>query len=386
MAQKRKPESSRLNLLYIIQVLKTYSDENHPLSVKEIWKKINQEYGYLSCADQFMSMDTIKRTLEDLLVQIFQGGLEMIEVQRTYGFGVYCVIKDGNKYKSYFPGETPNNPKKYYYYESSLTMAEIRTLIDAMETYGYFSEEDVSSIINKLIRLRPRSFSLKNYYDKAARARDENSLLLMNVDLLSQIIARKHCARITYCSYNMEKKLTVRKGYPRKIEPLFLMWSNGYYYLLAYNEKYHNTTNFRIDRITEIEELEINVQHILESFNPVQYRFEHPVMYGGRKEHFVLLCRDTGYNHIMNTIVDVFGKMSKVTEAPDELLLKYLGKVASYYKKQGITWLKVEFDSSSGGVELWATQYCNDCLIIAPKISRKRVRERLKEGMKNYCD
>lgn len=386
MSKHTKPESSRLNALYVLLVLKKYTDEEHPLPVQEICKKVNREFGHLSEDGQFMSSDTVKRTLDHLAVSVFRDDIRMWDTIDEYGFRISCLVKADGNYVPCDSERTEGSGKRYYYYDSSLTTAEIRTLIDAVETYSYFSDEDVTAIINKLIRLRPRSFLDQDYRDRAGDIREENSLLLMNIDLLNRIIAHGNCAKITYCNYDMSKKLVPRPGYPREIEPLSLMWSNGYYYLLVYYEKYQNIVNFRIDRITEIEEIDRRAEHLPADFNPVQYRFEHPVMYGGKKEHFVLLCRDTGKNYIMNTIMDVFGRKARITKADDRLLEQELGQSGAYYQEQGITWLKVCFESSAGGVELWATQYCNDCLIVSPEASRERVRDRLKQGMEYWRD
>jgi predicted DNA-binding transcriptional regulator YafY len=215
--------------------------------------------------------------------------------------------------------------------------------------------------------------------------RDENSLLLMNIEDLNRIIQNRNGAKITYCAYGIDKKLTPREGYPKVIEPIHLMWSNGYYYLLAYNKKYRAVISMRVDRITYIEEVEIENTHRVEQFNPVQYRHEHPVMYGGDKKKIVLLCRDTGKNYIMNTIIDVFGKNARVAKATDKYVSEHLKRDAGKDRENGITWLRVTVDTTTGGVELWATQYCNDCVVVSPKNLRERVRKRLQQGNEYYC-
>lgn len=384
MANSKKPESSRLNLFYILQILSKHTDEENPMSASEISDKVNEEFGYLSSTGTVISIDTVKRTLEELTDKVFSAGVDHNEMLHCYGYCVSCLMKKNGEYKTYHESEGAQAPKKYYYYENNLKAAELLTLKDAIETYSYFSEEDITDIVRKLIRLRPKSFPKSKYFDVAGETRDEDSLLLMNIEELNRIINNRNCANITYCHYDVDKKLIPRPGYPKMIEPIHLMWSNGYYYLLAYNEKYHSIVSMRIDRITDIEEIEIENTHRAEKFNPVQYRYEHPVMFGGKKETIVLLCRDTGKNYIMNTIVDVFGKNAKVMQASDELLEKYLRHGREYYKEQGITWLRVSIESTSGGVELWATQYCNDCLIISPEESRDRVKKRLHAGIEYY--
>ena len=368
MQKGRKPDSSRLNLFYIIHVLQHYSNKEHPMSVGEIQEKINQDFGYLSVTDSLISSDTIKRTLDELIERVFPQEANAMEYESNYGFWIGCITRT----------------KKYYFYESALKEAEILTLKDAIETYSYFSEEDITEIVRKMVRIRPSSFPKQRYYDVAKNDRDEDSLLLMNIDELNEIIQRRNGANITYCAYDINKKLVPRPGYPRLVEPLHLMWSNGYYYLLAYFEKYQNIVSYRVDRITDIEEVEIENSRRKDSFNPVLYRHEHPVMYGGEKERIVMLCRDTGKNYIMNTIMDVFGKNAKVSKADFEMIHRYLPEPSEYYAKQGITWLKVVIETTTGGVELWATQYANDCRIVEPEALAERVKERLTNGINNY--
>ena len=384
MEKRNKPESSRLNLFYILQVLSSASDDEHPLSVSQIRDMVNQEFGYLSSGGSVVSYDTVKRTLEELTDKIFPQGMDPDEAEARYGYSVICVMKKGNRFIPYRMPEEGQAPKQYYYYEGSLKTPELLLLKDAVETYSYFSEEDITDIIGKLVRFRPRSFPKGKYFDHAREEREEDSRLLVNIEELIRIIRNRNLAEVTYCCYNWKKKLVPRKGYPKILDPLYMMWSNGYYYLLVYHKKYDSIVNMRIDRITDIREVETDRSDRRGGFNPVQYRHEHPVMFGGEKEKIVVLCRDTGKNYIMNTVIDVFGKHVKITPAGDELLERYLHHDRGYYQAQGITWYKVVAEAAVGGVELWATQYCSDCHILSPKKCRERVKNRIAMGMEYY--
>lgn len=380
----KKPDSSRLNVFYILYVLANCSDEEHPLSVLDITRQVNKEFGYLSTSGTMISADTVKRILEELTDKIFIPGIDDEQISYRFGYFLYCVMKQGERFCPYHISKECQPPKKYYYYESSLKIGEIITLKDAIETYRFFSEEDITNLVRKIIKLRPLAFSRSRYYDTAGKERDENSLLLMNIESLNEIIHNRNCARITYCYYDMHKKLVARNGYPKVVEPLHLMWSNGYYYLLAYNKEYQNIVNYRVDRITDIEEKESENTHRVEQFNPVQYRHEHPIMFGGKKEKITLLCRDTGKNYIMNMIVDVFGKKVQVWEASDELVKAVTGHSVHEEQEQGNRWIKVVLEAAVGGVELWATQYSNDCVVVSPENLRVKVRERLERGLLYY--
>jgi hypothetical protein len=383
MSRPTKPESSRLNVLYILYILANDSDETHPISVADIKHRIDEEFGYLSMSEQIISIDTVKRTLDELMDKIFQEDMTEKNMNR-FGYNICCVMKQEGQFVPYRENGEKQAPKKYYYYDNHLTTAELLTLKDAVETYSFFSEEDITDLIRKIVKLRPRSFPKSRYCDVSSEERDEDSLLLMNIEDLNRIIQNRNGAKITYCAYGIDKKLTPRPGYPKVIEPIHLMWSNGYYYLLAYNEKYQSMVSMRVDRITDIDEVENENTHRVERFNPVQYRHEHPVMYGGETKTMVLLCRDTGKNYIMNTIVDVFGKNARVLPAADEMVAEYLKRDAAQDRADGIQWLRVTTETTTGGAELWATQYCNDCVIISPEESRERVRQRLAQGSEYY--
>ena len=49
--EKKKPDSSRLNLFYIVYVLEKYTDEKHPMSAQEIAEKVNTEFAHLASED-----------------------------------------------------------------------------------------------------------------------------------------------------------------------------------------------------------------------------------------------------------------------------------------------------------------------------------------------
>jgi len=383
----KKGESSRLNAIYVINVLSKFSDEDHPISATDIKRHVDNEFGMTLHSDEeaVISVDTVKRILDELADRWFpiESDVDKFDIEYKFGYYIHTVMKVGKEFRTYRQGDG-QAPKKYYYYENNLKLPELVTIKDAMETYCFFNEEDLTEIVRKIISLRPMSFPEGRYYDVASRERDDNSMVIMNIEYLHNIIKNRSGAKIVYGSYNIDKQLEKRDGYPKVVEPVNLVWSNGYYYLLAYNLKYDNLVSLRVDRIMEIEEVALDKAHSRDSFNPVRYRHEHPVMFSGQKVDIVLLCRDTGKNHIMNSIIDVFGKNIHVSEANDKLIAQYVTNYSEADKKKGIKWLKVSFSSTVGGMEMWATQYCADCIVVSPEESRMRVKNNIMQGMRNY--
>ena len=112
-----KADSSRLNTFYILYVLANYSDEEHPLSVSDISKRVDEEFGYLSATGPLISSDTVKRTLEELTEKIFVSGIDDEMISHRFGYFIYCVMKQGKLFVPYRTAEGKQAPKKYYYYE-----------------------------------------------------------------------------------------------------------------------------------------------------------------------------------------------------------------------------------------------------------------------------
>ncbi len=378
-----KPETARLNFLYIYPVLQQYSDEEHPMSVQEITDRVNQIFMMHGSGMNRISSDTVKRILETVTLEIFPDSYYNDERKHQFGFEIVAVVRQYDSYAGYDPYKH-SGMKRYYYMEHDFSTAEVRTLMDAVETYSYFNEDEVTDLINKLIRLRPKSFGLKKFFDRSWELREEDSLVLINIDTLNEIIRRHHCASIVYCNYDIQKKLSPRPGYPREIEPLTLMWSNGYYYLVAFNPKYNGITNFRLDRIREVEEMERLAEHSLKDFEPVRYRLEHPVMYAGEVVQFHLLCRETPTNNMINMLLDTFGRDTDIRYADPREIEEYIGKEEPEDENESGRWIYASFIASTGGTELFAMQYGKDCVIISPETFRDRVRVNLEKALERY--
>ncbi len=115
--------STRFNILYILHILKNHSDKNHPISIAEITKYLEQDlekYGIL------LDRTTILRTitaLEDDFIGHFQKGnhLKKDDAERmNFGldFGFYVGRKKVMKDSSQDKKKTKNNSIYKYYYES----------------------------------------------------------------------------------------------------------------------------------------------------------------------------------------------------------------------------------------------------------------------------
>ena len=212
--------------------------------------------------------------------------------------------------------------------------------------------------------------------------------MLFNIDEFSRILKNKHFANIVYCNYDYKHELVPRPGYPRLIRPLSMLWSNGYYYLVALLKPGYTPANLRLDRITEIESVipteEMRADYQIDAnLETSTYRMNHPVMHGGNVQHISMLYLDLPNNGMNNAIMDTFGRTTKIRPATTEEIKNHLPLSVRSQTPNG-TWLRADFSATLTGTELFATQYCRYCKIISPEKLAQNVAHTLKTGLELY--
>ncbi len=389
-------KASRINILYILLTLKNHSSQKHPLSIAEITDLVNKVY-YRTRYDNGITINstTVNRILDSIFADETLGfqeePMEFFDNRAGLGFNLYCVMegKDGQWETYVAPKSKRGGPKKYYYCESVFSDAELITLIDSVETYNYFSTDDIAGLVTKLLGLRPSSELLNCYHERHGHLlKDDDSLVLLNIDTFSRILKSQQFAKITYCNYDYNHNLVPREGYPRIIRPLNMMWSNGYYYLVALLKPGYTPANLRIDRITEIEPVQPSSEMLQQfqvdmNLEVSTYRMNHPVMHGGKVKHIAMLYLDSEQNGMNNAIMDTFGKISQVRPATAEDLKNNLPLHVLADSSAG-TWMRADFQATTAGTELFATQYCRYCKVISPSSLSEKIADNLRSGLRLY--
>lgn len=407
-----RQKESRLNLLYIFLTLKNHSSAAHPMSISEIRDKANETFTN-NGESISLNTTTISRLLEPFRCNenfhfLSDGPASDYSDPYNFGYNLYCVVKDGDTYKSIDDAEARDfedsgkstHQTRYYYIESIFNDAELRTLIDAVEIYNYFSPEDIKDLTQKLLHISPQSSLIQRHIVPDKSITSPESMVLNNIEDFNRMITQHKLAKIIYYNYGFTgaKHLepVERSGYPRIIRPVSMMWSNGNYYLIAMmgpSPKF-TPTNLRMDRILICSELDATPQEWdalqpPEHISPSFYRLNHPVMFGGKEEDICMLCRQTEYNGMMNALMDTFGSLATYRLATKEELQEHLSYGINYQpkepKKEG-TWIHVHIKTTTGGVELFATQYCRNCKVISPQSVVDRVKHNLEIGSIFYSE
>ncbi len=388
-----KTESSRNNVLYLILTLKNFTDRNTPLTNQQLTNKLNETF-YNHSDKTPISHTTVGHMLDALIkddyLDLFRINdihelTEPGDIRDTFNTGFYlrCVTpiikKDGStEYKdvaSMPESERSRCKNKLYYYESTILESELKTLYDAIETYNFFSVEDISKISSKLGSIRPLSSEFLKYLPTPAdrELKDSDTTVLKHISDLAHIIKNRQLAEITYCTYNAKLKLVPKEGYesPKTVRPLKIIWSNGYYYCIVGVKGYTNVQNLRIDRMDYIEPINATKDELKEysgycgseadhiSSSKSDYRSKHPVMYAGETSTFPLLVNASTPN-MMNTIVDTFGR-NLSTHKPGGNVLESCN-IDPATKDE---WVIINVKSTFNGIVLFATEYCRDVVILS---------------------
>ena len=367
-------EGNRLNLLAIIKVLSTDSSKEKPMSATEIKKRLD-DVGLV------LDSHTITRTLQGATLSLEAS----TRLSQFLNLNIHIVDAEGNDLIDY---EESRKIKRYYFIENALKPAEIKMLTDAVEVYNYITQDETIAILQKLNELQiPEMRSKYHHLGRNSRAPKIDSLpmskelegsFFLIVDTLEQAIRDKRKVSLLYGTHNTRKELVPLPKYPKVISPYQIMWANGYYYLVALIK--NKPFSFRIDRILEVTEhlndsgefevcdplpealkKEIVVGH--DTFSPQLYQNTAVIMYSGIPERITIECKDS----MVNTLLDSFGLDINIQRS---------------IRRDG--WITVRFCAATSGVALWLTQYCESSYAVSPKHLVEKVKENLKNGMKNY--
>ncbi len=264
-----KSENQKQKLLYLLKFFYEETDEEHTLTVNEIIEKL--ECNGISAARRSIYDDI--RTLQD--------------------FGVDIVMRK-------------SKTCEYFLASRLLETAELRILIDSVQSSRFITKKKSEALIKKLKGLiskpQARDFSGQIYiYD---RIKNMNECIFYNVDTLHRAIAENRKITFRYFDYNIKREKVYRKkGADYCTNPMALTFDNENYYLIAYNEKYDDFVHYKVDRMTDISVSEQRRSMPKKPFNAASYVNSIFSMFDGETEHITAIF-DNAY---LNLVIDRFG-------------------------------------------------------------------------------
>ncbi len=201
-----------------------------------------------------------------------------------------------------------SRPPRYSLEERIFETAELKMLVDAVQSSKFITAKKSREIIEKLQLFagvyHARELSRQVYVEN--RLKTVNNSTIYTIDAIHTSINDSKQLSFKYFDYNGEKKKVLRHGgAPYLVSPFALLWDDEKYYLVAYDENAEMVKNFRVDKMQEACVLDASATRgeAYARFDPADYSRKIFGMYGGREELVTFECRDP-YAGVM---IDRFG-------------------------------------------------------------------------------
>ena len=273
-----------LNML-ILDILKEYSDESHRLTQQEILKLLKQNY----------DMDCDRRSVKANVLCLKELGYEI-------------SMEDG-----------------YYLMEREFEDAELRMLIDSVLFSKNMTVKQAKHLIKKLKAQSNRYFNAKvsHICNLPELHHADNKQLMYVLDTVNDAISEKKKIKFIYNTYGTDFKLHPKREEPYIVNPYQMVANNGKYYLIGNYDKYDNIAHFRLDKMSDVTILDekikdpSQVKGFENGIDLPKHMAEHIYMFSGDSVRIKMLAE----NHLMNELVDWFGKDFRILEKREDSLL-----------------------------------------------------------------
>jgi predicted DNA-binding transcriptional regulator YafY len=262
-------------ILYLLRILEQYTDEEHPLTTKQLIDKLQDEYG----------ISAHRTTLTKDIAALQEFGVDIVTVHSTQS--------------------------KYFIGSRKFELPELKLLIDAVESSRFITAKKSESLIRKIHTLTSQGQVSKlrrnNYV--VDRIKPDNEQIYYIVDTINDAINEGKQISFQYYDYSgLKKKVLKNKGEIYKLSPYKLIWSGDYYYVIGYSEKKGKVINFRVDRIAVAPTiLSENAIPVPKDFDLENFTKEVFFMFSGDEVEVDLQCD----NSLMKTMIDRFGENVK---------------------------------------------------------------------------
>lgn len=311
-----KENKQKIKLIKITEYLKSESSKDRPLSTKQIIEYLNE-----------MGITCDRRTLYRDMNTLSEQGVNVVKTESGRENG-------------------------YYIEDDSFSLAEIKVLIDAVQSANFITDVQTVKLTKKLLSLsgtRKNEALMENVIFYNAHKHSNEDIYVI-IEQIERAIENRKQIMFYYFDLDENSERVYRKDKKRYVaDPIALIFDNGNYYLLSYSQKYRNNTTYRLDRMSDVsvEDTDISNEAVIRKRTTDNYTKQVFKMYGNTEVMDVVL--ELTFKGI-GMVYDKFGEDTKIKKIND----KYIAKV------------KVQPSPPFYG---WLLQYSEDIKLVEPKIN-----------------
>lgn len=274
----------KLKLIKIIDLLRQESDEQHPWDTYRILDYLNS-----------LNIQCDRRTLANDIAALNEAGYEIMSCRMS-------------------------KRKGYYIEDRSFSLPELKILMDSVQAASFITEKKTRELTDKIAALAGsnRAEILKSNMVVFNTRKHSNESVYYNVDFLEDAIIKR--CKVSFLYYDLDEK--GQKAYRKEkeryiVEPLFLIYVEDKYYLMTWNSKYENITNYRIDRMESVEIEEENIseeaENMINKNSASKYTDKIFQMYSGESVDVTLKFP----KNLIGVIYDQFGEKVQIKKIDD---------------------------------------------------------------------
>ncbi|MCR5784524.1 MAG: WYL domain-containing protein [Eubacterium sp.] len=283
MGAKAPRRNQKLKILYLLKILKENTDEEHDITLQEIMTLLE---GYDVTAE--------RKSLYDDMEKLKDFGYDIIMTQYGRSFHYKLASRE-------------------------FELAELKLLVDSVQSARFLSEKKSAALIRKLENLTSRfeASKLQRQVYVSGRIKAMNESIFYNVDSIHSAIGEDRNISFKYFNWNLKKEPQLRKNGERyKVSPWALTWNNDNYYMIAYDKEADMIKHYRVDKMLEIERLaeKREGREKYKAVDVADYTKKMFSMFDGRETKVKLRC----YNSLVGVIIDRFGKETVIMKDGDE--------------------------------------------------------------------
>lgn len=267
-----KGTNQKLKLIYIIKYLLENTDENHKVTMSDIIRYLESQDITAERKSVYADIETIRKL-----------GIDVIGEKIGRDFYYYVVSRD-------------------------FELAELKLLVDAIQSSKFITEKKSSELIKKLQGLASvhEAKQLQRQLYVSGGMKTVNEGIYYNVDTLHNAILTNCKITFRYFQWNVKKEMELRRGGELyKVSPWALLWEDENYYLIAFDSNYNEIRHYRVDKMLEISSLKEprEGKEYFEKFNVAEYGRRNFGMFAGEEETVKLEV----HNRLIGVILDRFG-------------------------------------------------------------------------------
>ena len=272
--------NQKIKLLRIMEFLRAESTEGKPVSTSQIISYLNSIH--ISCE---------RRTLYKDMDMLIESGANIVKTEL-------------------------GRENAYYMNEVSFSLAEVKTLIDAIQAANFVPADKTADLVEKLLSYAGvrRSEIVRDNIIFYNNHKHSNQDIYENIEQIELAIRQKKQVSFYYFDLDEKRNRVYRKEKKRYItDPVALVFSEDNYYLVAYSQKYQNAVNYRVDRMdtVEVEEEPICEEALIKKRKTETYTEQVFKMYNGEAEPVTMEFAPDK----LGVIYDKFGENIEVRHA-----------------------------------------------------------------------